>query len=412
MKHKAVIVRSNYEFCSLEKLKNDYLNYKFGLEKLKKELNSSFNYNDLFNNSSVFSLLQTYYENPTNRDTEFIIYNEDDFDLKEKELLKQLKNNTQKYIVWSASNKGANGPLRNCDKNSNLYFYYNNLPYDNEDRLLMKSKLLFNAKKNEKIVFKDIYYSENETQNFEISDVIILSYDACQILTKTISFNDSKGKSILKFNNQSSRIVSEEEIIAILDKPFNNKNAYIGFDDKEFNNFLKCECSLKNIFNNKNFHNTFISRKNVKYLENHHFIPQGLIPNDIYRNLKNHKYNDDDYIALYKIIYDVDNKKDLNRGNNQLFLCSNCHNLLHYGREKEVKQLLKDIINKLNMRQSSIEAYNLYRKIQIKNNSKEKLEDITKLSIENKMEIIINFLWGKYSNKKIINEGKTEVDNK
>lgn len=79
-----------------------------------------------------------------------------------------------------------------------------------------------------------------------------------------------------------------------------------------FNSGFKCEVDQN--------HPTFISRTtNKQYLETHHLIP---------RNAQ----------RLFK--YSLDNPK------NVVCLCSNCHNLLHYGKLEDVSKILKRLYDK------------------------------------------------------------------
>ena len=72
---------------------------------------------------------------------------------------------------------------------------------------------------------------------------------------------------------------------------------------------------------NKGDHSTFLGRNGLYYYEYHHFIPQSQI--------KNHP-------KLKMKVYSP---------YNGLFLCSNCHNMIHYGTSQAIADMLQYVID-------------------------------------------------------------------
>ncbi len=98
-----------------------------------------------------------------------------------------------------------------------------------------------------------------------------------------------------------------------------NKDKITKTDFKELIDHFNRKCFFSKS-SNKSDHKTFVARNGLDYLEYHHFIPQSTS-------------------KTCKELGDI-----IQSPANGLFLCSNCHNKIHYGRKEDVRKMIDEIL--------------------------------------------------------------------
>lgn len=130
----------------------------------------------------------------------------------------------------------------------------------------------------------------------------------------------------------------EPELIKALEVCFKKKSS--GEDLERLIKHFNKECFFCGKLGTKAAHKTFLRRNGTDYYEGHHFIQQ--------HTAKDRK------IEGLKCIIDADE--------NMVWLCSNCHNKLHYGKVNEVNQMI-DILWKDDSIQKFLKEHHFEEKI-------------------------------------------------
>ena len=216
-----------------------------------------------------------------------------------------------------------------------VYFYVTNLPSESQDKLsrIMLRGIIEDEPRPmlKKQVYIDYKGSDAEEMiiGFSIGKITTLSKEQLEnnmylcyddLLKIDSNFKHPQGKYWPNNENGLS-----DKIISTLEGCFKqdlNKNDF-GSLISHFNR----KCFFCDKIGNKTEHRTFTGRNGLDYFEYHHFIPQC-------KSKKNDDFNE-----------------IVNDQANGLYLCSNCHNKIHYGRIEDVKEMInvalkdKGIIN-------------------------------------------------------------------
>lgn len=209
-----------------------------------------------------------------------------------------------------------------------VYFYVTNLPSESKDKIsrimlrgiikdepcpIEKNKVYMNSKETDMIYGFSID-SITTLPKEQLENNLFLSYK--DLKNKESSFIYPQGK-----NWPDKRIKKSlsEDLINILEESFKSNMQKNDFEAliKHFNK----KCFFCDKCGSKNEHRTFIGRNGLDYFEYHHFIPQ---------------YKAKQFPELQNII---------DSPTNGLFLCSNCHNKIHYGAVEEVNKMLKLVLD-------------------------------------------------------------------
>lgn len=238
-----------------------------------------------------------------------------------------------------------NSMASSLKKGDIVYFYVTNLPSGSKDRL---SRIMLRGRIKDEpypIEKNKVYMESTETDiinGFSIDSITTLHKEQLED-NLFLSYNDLKNKDsnfiYPQGKNWPDRKIKKSlsaEMINILEECFKSN---MGKNDFEvlINHFNK-SCFFCDKYGNRSEHRTFIGRNGLFYFEYHHFIPQ--------------------YTA--KQLTDL--KSIVDSPTNGLFLCSNCHNKMHYGTAKEVKKMLKIVLedNKIN---EMLEAFDFQNNI-------------------------------------------------
>lgn len=244
-----------------------------------------------------------------------------------------------------------------------VYFYVTNLPSESKDKL---SRIMLRGIIEDEpypIEKKKVYMKSKDTtmiNGFSIGSIttlckeqlennLFLSYEDLKKRDK--NFVCPQGKNWPDKVNKKSL---SNEIIEILENCFKtsmNKN-----DFKVLINHFKKKCFFCDKYGCASDHKTFTSRNGLDYLEYHHFVP---------------KHKAKQFPELKEII---------DAPTNGLFLCSNCHNRIHYGRLEEVNKMIKivledskiqDMLNSFNFQKNIGENNDIFEWFQDAYNSRE-----------------------------------------
>lgn len=252
---------------------------------------------------------------------------------------KQLKEEwgkIKKTIMWQAPGKPKykksewiieNSMAKLLKKGDVIYFYVTNLPSESKDNL---SRIMLRGIIEEEpypIEKNKVYANSKETSminGFAIGSVTTLCKEQLEnnlflsykyLKEKDNNFKYPQGKNWPDKNNKKT---FSEDIIKILEKCF--KSSMRENDFEVLINHFQKKCFFCDKYGNRNDHKTFVSRNGLDYFEYHHFIPQ---------------YKAKQFPELQDII---------DSSTNGLFLCSNCHNKIHYGTIEEVNKMLEKVL--------------------------------------------------------------------
>lgn len=262
-------------------------------------------------------------------------------------------------IMWQAPGKPKykknkwvveNPMAKSLKKGDVVYFYVSNLPSESKDNL---SRIMLRGIIEDEpypIEKNKVYMKSRETtmiNGFSIGSITTLCKEQLEnnlflsykdLRKKDSSFKYPQGKNWPDKKNKKSL---SEDIIIILEKCF--KSSMQKNDFEVLINHFKKKCFFCDKYGSRNDHKTFVSRNGLDYFEYHHFIPQ---------------YKEKHYPELRDVI---------NSPTNGLFLCSNCHNKIHYGTIEEVNKMLEKVLedNKIT---EMLEAFDFQEKIGENNN--------------------------------------------
>ncbi len=251
-----------------------------------------------------------------------------------------------KKIMWQAPGKPkykngkwivANNMGNFLKKGDVVYFYVTNLPSESSEnlsRIMLRGIIKDEPSAMEK---NKIYISSKDptmVTGFSISCLTTLKKEYLEDNTilnrehlqkQDINFINPQGKNWPDRNIKGN---FSDKIIKLLEQEQYFKENIQNNDFQSLINHFNKKCFFYDKYGNKNDHKTFIARNGLDYFEYHHFIPQ-------YTAKKNNK--------LVNII---------RSSSNGLFLCSNCHNRIHYGTKEAVINMLEkaledDKINKM-----------------------------------------------------------------
>lgn len=243
-----------------------------------------------------------------------------------------------KKIIWEVPGKPRKTKdgwkIESCmakslKKGDIVYFYVSNLPSESNEKIsrimlrgiiedepypIEKNKIYVNSDSAEMVTGISIG-SITTLNRGQLENNLFLSIE--DLKKKDSNFKHPQGK------NWPDKMIKKSlsgETIALLEKSF--KSSMRKNDFEMLINHFKKKCFFcEKKYGDRCEHRTFVSRNGLDYFEYHHFIPQNTVKK---------------YPALQNII---------NFPANGLFLCSNCHNKIHYGLKEEVKQML-DIVLK------------------------------------------------------------------
>lgn len=254
-----------------------------------------------------------------------------------KQLEDEWKKN--KKIMWQVGGKPKytktrgyevpNGSMaKSINKGDVIYFYVTNLPSESKNKL-------------SRIMLRGVV--EDEPYPIEKSKVYIRTYDSDMIIGFSIgsittlcekqlhnnvflsleylkkqyaNFQYPQGRT--RWPDRNIKQTLSKELIDDLEECFKSrlsKNDFTTLIDH-----FKKKCFFCGKYGSNIEHKTFVAKNGLDYYECHHFIQQN----------EGRKDN-----RLLDIV---------NSTENGLFLCSNCHNRLHYGQPDDVKEMLKIVL--------------------------------------------------------------------
>ncbi len=244
-----------------------------------------------------------------------------------------------------------------------VYFYMCNIPTqsgENKSRIVLRGVVveepsvknygeIYTISKDD--VTNDHDYDE-KIIGFAIGDLRTLNKDD---LENDRCFSNDVLETIYKQRYpQGKRIPSTYSNINTLNKDLIRDLEYSFKKNYEKNDFdllikhFKKECFFCNKIGKKSDHKTFKRRNGTDYFEGHHFIQQN---------------------AKYKLplLNDL-----INSDENMIWLCSNCHNELHYGRTKRIKEKINILWEDEKIKRMLIEK-NFFEIIQANNDNDAKI---------------------------------------
>ena len=251
-----------------------------------------------------------------------------------KQMKKECKKN--KKIMWQAPGKPKykksewiveNSMAKSLKKGDVVYFYVTNLPSESKDNL---SRIMLRGIIEDEpyaIEKNKVYMKSRETtmiNGFSIGSITTLCKEQLEnnlflsykyLREKDNSFKYPQGKNWPDKKNKKSL---SEDIIKILEACFKSSIRENDFEVL-IKNFEK-KCFFYDKCGSRNDHRTFVSRNGLDYFEYHHFIPQ------------------------YKAKQSPELQDIIDSSTNGLFLCSNCHNKIHYGTIEEVNEMLEKVL--------------------------------------------------------------------
>ncbi len=240
-----------------------------------------------------------------------------------------------------------------------VYFYVTHLPSESRTRLsriMLRGIIKDEPKPMEKgkVYNQTMPFDRELVYGFSITSLTTLSKDYLEDNTY-LSYDSLKEKhkdftypqGMTCWPNKQKKNLSDELIDELEDSFKRNMQKN---DFETLINHFKKSC----FFNGKisGNHKTFTSRNGLDYYEYHHFIPQA-------------------QASHYPI------EKFINSPSNGLFLCSNCHNRIHYGTAEDIDKMIDIALDDTNIKELLNDEF-------IKSIRKEKGED----DIEKGEEII------------------------
>lgn len=228
------------------------------------------------------------------------------------------KNKLDKWVI----EKGLAKTLKAGDV---VYFYVTNLPSSSgktQSRILLRGVI---EEEPQPVLYKEVYWNSDDNSTmingFSISNITTLPKELLDNnLFFSLDYLKSKDSNFMHpqgWTNWPNKQKGNLSccIIELLEDNFKKESNKSDFE-KLINHFNQ-ECYFCGKMGNKSDHKTFKRRNGTDYFEYHHFIQQ-------------HKGKN--IFELNGLIYD---KRNL------LCLCSNCHNQIHYGMDKNVTKMIE-----------------------------------------------------------------------
>lgn len=263
--------------------------------------------------------------------------------------------NNNKKIMWQVPGTPdfRNGEWRIKDNSmaqdiksgDAIYFYITNLPSEsktNLSRVMLRGIVgdaPFPIKKSDVFMGSD---DESMIIGFSIKNITTLCKEHLEdnsylsyehLMTIDNDFKHPQGK---RWPDQRIKNNLSDKIIKIFDESFKT-NLYNNDFETLINHFSK-KCFFCDKYGNRNEHKTFVGRNGLDYFEYHHFIPQHMAKENI------------------------ELKQIIDSPTNGLYLCSNCHNKIHYGRAEDIREMIR-IILKDDSIMTMIKEYNFAESI-------------------------------------------------
>lgn len=218
--------------------------------------------------------------------------------------------------------------VNSLKKGDVIYFYVTNLPSESRNKL--SRIMLRGVVKDEPCPMEKnkVYFDLNETNliyAFSIECLTTLPKEQLEnnfFLSRTDLKTNSSKFIIPHGVNWPDKNIKQnlsEDIIKRLERCF-KPTTIRKYDFESLINHFNKKCFFCGKYGTKNDHKTFIGRNGLDYFEYHHFIPQAKAK---------------DFPKLQEII---------DNSTNGLFLCSNCHNKMHYGAVTEVRDILEIVL--------------------------------------------------------------------
>lgn len=233
-------------------------------------------------------------------------------------------------IMWQVPGTPVKGKIapradlpKQLTQGTVIYFYICNIPSKSgkeKARILLRGVVI---QEPEVMEYSKVYLTQESNQSELIIGMAIgelttlnkedLENDMCYSLEVLRSrYNHQVGQ----YWASSCNGKLEAELINALETSF--KKTSSGEDLERLIKHFNKECFFCGKLGTKNDHKTFLRRNGTDYYEGHHFIQQ--------HTAKDRKIDD------LKSIIDAEE--------NMVWLCSNCHNKLHYGKVNEVNQMI------------------------------------------------------------------------
>ncbi len=218
--------------------------------------------------------------------------------------------------------------VNSLKKGDVIYFYVTNLPSNSKNNILSRVMLRGQIKDEPHPIEKNkVYFDSNETNliyGFSIESLTTLPKEQLEnnsflslahLNTIDRNFTYPQGR---RWPDKNIKKSLSENIVNRLEGCF--KSTMRKYDFESLINHFNKKCFFCGKYGTKNDHKTFIGRNGLDYFEYHHFIPQAKAK---------------DFPKLQEII---------DNSTNGLFLCSNCHNKMHYGAVTEVRDMLEIVL--------------------------------------------------------------------